>query len=223
MIKQPVLQAKNLNKTFFSPEQHTILKDVSLTAYSGETIAITGPSGVGKSTLLHILGTLDLPDSGELLIANNNALKASSSMIRNSHVGFVFQNFNLLDEYTLLENILMPARIKRKPIDLKRAQKLLRHVDLHHRARHLAKQLSGGEKQRASVARALCNDPDLILADEPSGNLDTQNSHLIHKLLIHTAKELNKALIVVTHNQDLATLCDRRYVLHDALLTSREV
>ena len=219
-MNKPVLEAKKLSKTFLYPEKHTILKEISLTIYRGETLAITGPSGVGKSTLLHILGTLDVPDSGELLIANNNALKGSPSMIRNTHLGFVFQNFNLLDQYTLLENILLPARIKRKPIDLKRAQKLLKHVNLYHRAHHLAKQLSGGEKQRASVARALCNSPDLILADEPSGNLDTQNSQLIHELLIHTAKELNTALIVVTHNQELANLCDRRYTLNDAHLTS---
>lgn len=222
-MKQPVLRAKNLNKTFLNPTKHEVLKAISLTVYRGETIAITGPSGVGKSTLLHILGTLDVPDSGELFIAGKNVLNTSCSLIRNRHIGFVFQNFNLLEEYTLLENILMPARIKRKPIDIYRAKELLRRVELESHMHHLAKLLSGGEKQRAGVARALCNDPDLILADEPSGNLDTKNSYLIHKLLIHSAKEFNKALIVITHNQDLAALCDRTYSLHDAHLTSGEV
>lgn len=221
-MKKPILKASGLSKAFVIPTRNTVLKDISLEVAAGETIAIMGPSGVGKSTLLHILGTLDLPDSGHLEIAGKNALGDTASALRNKHIGFIFQNFNLLDEYTVLDNVLMPARIGRSSLDDKHALELLKRVNLESHAHHLAKQLSGGEKQRVAIARALCNDPDLILADEPSGNLDDGNSKAIHELLIHSAKDLGKALIVVTHDQQLAKLCDKIYLLQDAHLTYDE-
>ena len=217
-MKRPILVAKNLTKTFFQPTRCDILKEVSLTVHEGETVAIMGPSGVGKSTLLHILGTLDSPSSGSLEISGKNALGDLSTLLRNQYIGFIFQSYNLLDEYTALDNVLMPAKIARKGDQEAAAKKLLENVGLASHAGHLAKLLSGGEKQRVAIARALCNNPDLILADEPSGNLDDTHSTRIHDLLISSAKDLNKALIVVTHNFELAKQCDKIYTLHDGHL-----
>ena len=177
-----------------------------------------GPSGVGKSTLLHILGTLDLPTGGELEIAGKNALKEKVSSIRGEHIGFVFQNYNLLEEYTLIENIRMPSRIMGRPLSHDQARGLLTLVGLQDRSEHFAKQLSGGEKQRGAIARALSCDPDLILADEPSGNLDEAHSDQMHSLLIESAKSRKAGLVVVTHNLDLAKQCDLIYTLHDGKL-----
>lgn len=213
-----MLVAKNLRKSYFHPNRCEILKGVSLTVQLGETVAIMGPSGVGKSTLLHILGTLDAPSCGCLEIAGKDALGDQSAAIRNQHIGFVFQNYNLLDEYTVLENVLMPSRIGRTGNQEEEAKRLLEEVGLSDHLDHFAKQLSGGEKQRAAIARALCNNPDLILADEPSGNLDEANSKRIHEILIQTAKKRNKGLIVVTHNHDLAKQCDFIYTLHEGTL-----
>ncbi|MCB1107255.1 MAG: ABC transporter ATP-binding protein [Chlamydiia bacterium] len=213
-----VLVAKDLTKTFLHPAKCELLKGASLTVDLGETVAIMGPSGVGKSTLLHILGTLDTPDSGSLEISNHNAIGEKGAFLRNQHIGFVFQNYNLLEEYSVLENILMPSRIGREWGHEERAKKLLKEVGLENHTHHLAKQLSGGEKQRAAIARALCNNPNLILADEPSGNLDEENSAKIHDILISTAKNLNKGLIVVTHNRELAKECDVVYTLHGGRL-----
>lgn len=217
-MKPPILIAKNLSKSYQNPTRCDILKGVSLTVTPGETVAIMGPSGVGKSTLLHILGTLDSPNGGSLEIAGKNALGEWGPLIRNQHLGFVFQNYNLLDEYTVLENVLMPCRIGRQRGQEEVAKALLDEVGLSDHLHHFAKQLSGGEKQRASIARALCNNPDLILADEPSGNLDEANSHRIHQILIEAAKRKNKGLIVVTHNQALAKECDFIYTLHEGTL-----
>lgn len=214
----PVLVAKDLKKEFLHPSRCEILKGVSLTVNPGETVAIMGPSGVGKSTLLHILGTLDAPSSGSLEIAGKNALGDQGPYLRNQHIGFVFQNYNLLDEYSVLENVLMPSRIGRRGAREEDAKQLLTDVGLEGHFHHLAKQLSGGEKQRAAIARALCNHPDLILADEPSGNLDDTNSAKIHNILIQAAKKLRKGLIVVTHNHALAKQCDFIYTLHEGIL-----
>lgn len=213
-----ILKGENLKKVFISPGKCEILKGISLTAHEGETIAIMGPSGVGKSTLLHILGTLDTPSEGILEIAGKNALTAQAATLRNQHIGFVFQNYNLLDEYSVIDNVLMPTKIARMSGKEDLAKKLLQEVGLKDHMHHLAKQLSGGEKQRAAIARALCNNPDLILADEPTGNLDDANSERIHELLISSAKTLNKSLIVVTHNHELAKQCDVVYTLHDGQL-----
>ncbi|MEM8727858.1 MAG: ABC transporter ATP-binding protein [Chlamydiota bacterium] len=213
-----ILEAKNLKKVFRHPARCEILKGVSLTVGRGDAVAITGPSGVGKSTLLHILGTLDTPSEGTLTIAGKNALTAGVETIRNRHIGFVFQNYGLLDEYSVIDNILMPIRIARTGGNEDPARKYLRAVGLEDRRHHLAKQLSGGEKQRVAIARALCNNPDLVLADEPTGNLDDANSARIHQLLISSVKNLNKGLIVVTHNRELAKQCDLIYTLRGGCL-----
>ena len=219
-MKQPILIATKITKTFFQPIRCDILKAISLTVHKGEAIAIMGPSGVGKTTLLHILGTLDTPCDGSLTISGKNALQNPLTILRNQHIGFVFQSYNLLEEYSVLDNVLMPAKIARKRNRKTRAKKLLEKVGLASHAQHLAKLLSGGEKQRVAIARALCNNPDLILADEPSGNLDDTYSIPIHNLLLSWTKELNKALIVVTHNFELARRCDQVYLLQSGHLTS---
>jgi lipoprotein-releasing system ATP-binding protein len=218
-MMEEILKAENLSKIYYDPTPNEVLKNISLTVKKRETVAIMGPSGVGKSTLLHILGTIDSPSHGSLIISGKDALTGDIPLIRNEHIGFIFQNFNLLEEYSVLENILMPAKIGRKKVGkgsmiMERALKLLELVNISDHACYLAKQLSGGEKQRIAIARALLNDPDLILADEPSGNLDDTHSYIIHDLLIGSAKEFGKALIVVTHNQELANLCDCIYHLN---------
>jgi lipoprotein-releasing system ATP-binding protein len=215
---KPVLTAKNIRKYFTAPFEVEILKGIHLNLFAGESIAIMGASGEGKSTLLHILGTLEEPTSGELIILGKNASKKPPAFIRNRHIGFVFQAFNLLEDYSVLQNVLMPALIAGEAIGqqakaYKRATQLLCRVGLEKRIHFPARLLSGGEKQRASIARALCNHPELIMADEPSGNLDHETSRHIHELLISSVKEFNKSLIVVTHDHELASLCDRIFVL----------
>ena len=221
--KRIVLKADGICKAFYQPVKVPILKGVCLEAYQGESVAIMGRSGEGKSTLLHILGTLEQPCSGFLTIADHDVSSFNKAKLRNRHIGFVFQAFHLLDDYTVLDNILMPARIARKNIGknsamYKQALTLLESVGLLDRAHFNTKLLSGGEKQRAGIARALCQDPDIILADEPSGNLDHTTSLGIQDLLLNFAKQHNKALIVVTHDQNLANRCDKIYHLQDGLL-----
>ena len=182
-----------------------------------------GSSGEGKSTLLHILGTLEQPSSGQLEICGQPTDTSSLPSLRNRHIGFIFQSFNLLEEDTVLDNVLMPARIAREPTHsrspaYRRALQLLEKVGLSSRIRFLAKLLSGGEKQRVAIARALLNNPDLILADEPSGNLDYGNSQAIHQLLLMLTKEEGKTLVIVTHDSELASLCDKTYQLKDGKL-----
>lgn len=184
----------------------------------GETVAIMGRSGQGKSTLLQILGTLEKPCSGELTIAGQTISRFNCGKIRNQHIAFIFQSFHLLEDYTALENILMPARIARRSISVnsdayKHALDLLERVGLPDRAHFNTKLLSGGEKQRVAIARALCNDPDIIFADEPSGNLDKQTAQDIHQTLLNFAHEKGKTLIVVTHDPDLAALCSKKFIL----------
>lgn len=221
---QPILVAKNIKKTFSQPIEIEILKGVSLDLFPGESIAIMGASGEGKSTLLQILGTLEEPSSGDLFIAGKSVLKNPSPVLRNKHIGFVFQAFNLLEDYTVLQNVLMPALIGGKEVGkhseaYAHAIQLLERVGLSERISFHTKFLSGGEKQRVALARALCNNPEIILADEPSGNLDHATSCHIHELLMESVKQFNKALIVVTHDAELASLCDRKVVLCDGHLT----
>jgi lipoprotein-releasing system ATP-binding protein len=222
---KPLLQAKDLHKTFSSAGSDSvqILNGVSLTLYPGKSIAIIGKSGSGKSSLLHILGTLDAPSSGTLTICEKQAFLHAREL-RSKKIGFVFQSFHLLEDYTLLENILIPARIARKNTKpsselFLRAQKLLEFVGLLERAKAPAKLLSGGEKQRASIARALFNDPDILLVDEPTGNLDPVNAALVQKLLLSSCKEQNKSLILVTHDEEFASLCDEVFLLKNGKLT----
>lgn len=216
--KKVILHASNLNKAFYHPVHIPILKGISITVHRGDTVAIMGRSGEGKSTLLQILGTLDNACSGDLEIDGTHITQFNKSQIRSKKLGFVFQSFHLLEDYTALENVLMPAKIARVPTASRspaylRACGLLEHVGLGNRKHFSTKLLSGGEKQRVAIARALCNDPDIILADEPSGNLDRQTSLQIHDLLLDFSHTHHKTLIVVTHDQELAQLCKRRYNL----------
>jgi lipoprotein-releasing system ATP-binding protein len=220
-----ILKAKQIKKKFSSPTQVEVLKGIDLEVGRGESIAIVGKSGEGKSTLLHILGTLEKPCSGTLEICGHDVTSTSLPDLRCRHIGFIFQSTNLLDDYTTLDNVLMPARIARLPTHPgspahKRALMLLETVGLKERTHFLAKLLSGGEKQRAAIARALCNDPDLILADEPSGNLDHKHSQEIHALLIRLAHEFNKSLIVVTHDSEFSSLCSKTLLLKDGNLSA---
>lgn len=220
-----ILKARQVSKKFLSPSLVVVLKGIDLDLHQGESIAIVGKSGEGKSTLLHILGTLEKPCSGTLEICGKDTATASLPELRNRHIGFIFQSYNLLDDYTTLDNVLMPAKIARLPTHpgtpaYNRALMLLEMVGLKERAGFLSKLLSGGEKQRAAIARALCNDPDLILADEPSGNLDHTHSQEVHSLLIRLAKEFNKSLIVVTHDKEFSSLCSRTLLLKDGNLSS---
>jgi lipoprotein-releasing system ATP-binding protein len=226
MGNQPVLSAKNIRKIFSHPIEIEILKGVSLDLQAGESIAIMGTSGEGKSTLLHILGTLEEPTSGELVIAGKSVHTNPPPSLRNSHIGFVFQSFHLLEDYTVLQNVLMPALIAGKEIHqhseaYARGMDLVRKVGLASRLNYPTKLLSGGEKQRVSLARALCNDPEILLADEPSGNLDHTTSKQIQELLLGAVKEFNKSLIVVTHDSSLADLCERQFILCNGYLTEK--
>jgi len=218
-----VLSAARISKSFKSPIDVTILKNITLEIKAGETVAITGKSGEGKTTLLHILGTLEPPTEGTLEICGLRADASNWSQLRNQKIGFIFQAYNLLEDYTVLENILMPAKIANQDTrpgseSHRRALELLAEVGLSHRADFPAKLLSGGEKQRAAIARAFLNDPALILADEPSGNLDHAHSTIIYNLLLGAAQKRGKALIVVTHDRELAALCQKAYSLMDGEL-----
>jgi lipoprotein-releasing system ATP-binding protein len=219
----PILSAKEIWKTFYHPTKIEILKGVSFDLYPGESVAIMGASGEGKSTLLQILGTLEAATSGSLIIAGKSVHNNPPPSIRNRHIGFVFQSFYLLEDSTVLQNVLMPALIAGKEIykesaSYARGVELVRQVGLEHRLHHPAKLLSGGEKQRTALARALCNDPEILLADEPSGNLDHTTSGQIQELLLRSVKEFNKSLLVVTHDYLLASRCDRTLILWDGHL-----
>jgi lipoprotein-releasing system ATP-binding protein len=217
-MKEPILRARALTKTFYEPEQIEILKGIDLDIYAGESIAITGRSGEGKTTLLHILGTLESFCSGELSIDGKEIKSQNGPLFRNQHIGFVFQSYNLLDDFSALENVLMPARIGRLPISTSHGLELLRQVNMEQRAHFPAKLLSGGERQRIAIARALCNDPQLIFADEPSGNLDQAHADQIRDLLFHLVKNHRKTLLLVTHDADLSSRCDRRFTLSQGKL-----
>lgn len=186
-----------------------ILKDINLTIEEGEVVAMVGVSGAGKSTLLQLIGALDKPDKGEIWFRDKAVHTFSAKKIaqyRNENIGFVFQFHHLLPEFSALENVCLPAMIRKTPksVYIKRAQELLSYLNLSHREHHKPNELSGGEQQRVAVARALINQPALILADEPSGNLDTQNSESLHQLFFTLAKDFNQAFFIATHNDVLA-------------------
>ena len=223
--KQPrtLLEAQNISKAFYYPKTIPILKDISLQVRAGESLAIVGRSGEGKSTLLQILGTLEDPCNGALFIEGSKVTASNRTSLRNEKIGFVFQSFHLLEDYTALENVLMPARIARQPVFRSsaaetRALALLEKVGLADRAHFHTKFLSGGEKQRVALARAMCNDPSLILADEPSGNLDGHTAQMIHEILMQFACHREKALLLVTHDRELAKICSKQYELRGGLL-----
>jgi lipoprotein-releasing system ATP-binding protein len=208
-----ILVAKNLKKTYRIPQPVEVLSDISLSLERGASIAICGRSGEGKTTLLHILGTLESPDSGVLEIEGTLSTRSHAPSLRRRSIGFVFQSFHLLEDFTALENVLMPAKILRRFASRKEGLELLASVGLAHRADFPAKLLSGGERQRVAIARALCNDPSLILADEPSGNLDAGNALAVGDLLLSLVRERNKSLILATHDTRLASLCQTTYHL----------
>ncbi|MBS0629041.1 MAG: ABC transporter ATP-binding protein [Verrucomicrobia bacterium] len=211
-----ILEAEELYKSFDTLD---VLRGVNLQVKPHETIAIMGKSGGGKSTLLHILGTLDSPTKGILKICGQ-VPGADVSTVRNRHIGFIFQAYHLLEDFTVLDNVLMPLKIARNESQetIARAKTLLKEVGLERKEKLLAKYLSGGEKQRVSIVRALVNEPDLILADEPTGNLDRSYSLEIQNLLLSKVKERGKALILVTHDEEFARKCDRILFLNQGQL-----
>lgn len=217
-----MLRATGIQKSY-GPLQ--VLKNINLHVEKGEIVAIVGASGAGKSTLLHILGTLDVPDAGKVYIHNKDVFSQSSRSLasfRNQSIGFVFQFHNLLPEFSALENVFIPGLIGGKDSTQirKRAASLLEMLGISHRQDHKPSELSGGEQQRTAVARALINSPDLILADEPSGNLDSKNAVELHNLFFQLRKDLNQTFIIVTHNSDLAMMADRRVEIRDGMIVS---
>jgi lipoprotein-releasing system ATP-binding protein len=212
-----VIKAIQIQKSY-GPLQ--VLKGVDLQVEKGELVSIVGASGAGKSTLLHIIGTLDKPDAGEVIM---NDIRLSGlnekelAHFRNKHIGFVFQFHHLLPEFTALENVCIPgfiAKTKESVVN-NRAKELLDFLGLKDRLEHKPGQLSGGEQQRVAVARALINNPGVILADEPSGNLDTHNAKELHNLFFRLRTDMQQTFIIVTHNEDLANMADRKIVMQD--------
>ncbi|HLT88616.1 MAG TPA: ABC transporter ATP-binding protein [Sphingobacterium sp.] len=212
-----ILEANQIYKSF---GQLPILRGVDLSVEKGEIVSIVGASGAGKSTLLHIIGTLDKPDSGRIVINGTNVSELSEkkmSLFRNQHIGFVFQFHHLLPEFSALENVCIPAfigNIGKKEAEA-RGMELLERLGVQHRAQHKPSELSGGEQQRISVARALINQPALILADEPSGNLDSENAASLHQLFFELRASLGQTFIIVTHNEELANISDRTVHMRD--------
>ncbi len=221
-----VLRAKEIYKTYQSKtEKIDVLLGVDLEVKEGEVVAVTGPSGVGKSTLLHILGALDRPTKGQLWLDSTDVFSMSDDQVarfRNKTVGFVFQFHYLLPEFSALENVMMPMLIAGMDPEkvMETAREFLTDVGLSERMTHKPSELSGGEQQRVAVARALANDPLIVLADEPSGNLDVTNSDSLHKLIFKLSRELGKSFVIATHNIDLANRTDRVVRLQRGKLTS---
>ena len=219
-----MIELKNIKKSY---ENLEVLKGVNLDIAKAEVVSIVGRSGAGKSTLLHIIGTLDSPDSGEIFINNFDLRKMKSKELakfRNEQIGFVFQFHHLLPEFSALENVCIPAFIKKTPEKeaRNRAAELLDYLGLKDRMEHKPTQLSGGEQQRVAVARALMNQPAVILADEPSGNLDTNTSKELHELFFKLRKDFDQTFVIVTHNEELAKMSDRKLTMKDGLIISEE-
>ena len=216
-----LLAAVNISKQYTSGTGVVrVLHEVSMAIHSGETIAITGASGCGKSTLLHCLALLDSPTSGEINVQGQPTHTMSDDKkagLRNSLFGFVYQHHHLMRDFTALENIQMPALIAGKKSS-ERAQQLLAQVGLTHRSNHYAGELSGGEQQRVAIARALINKPQILLADEPTGNLDPATAGIVSDLLFDVVKKENLALILVTHNMELAARCGTHFTLKNGVL-----
>lgn len=213
-----ILKAKKVFKSFDFPQKVDLIFDLNLEVEKGESIAITGRSGEGKTTLLHILGSLEAPDSGEIFINNEKVTSKNRHLLRAKNIGFIFQSYNLLEDFSALENVLMPSKILRKPYSIEKGLELLNAVGLSQRKDFPVKLLSGGERQRVAIARALCNDPDLILADEPTGNLDHYHAKEIGDLLFSLIETKKKSLILVTHDQKLAQRCLKTYELNSGQL-----
>lgn len=207
----PILRARNIHKYYGSLH---VLQGVDLDIHAGEIVSMVGPSGSGKSTLLHILGTLDEPAEGEIRLKNRDlqSLKGKSlAALRNKHIGFVFQFHHLLPEFSALENVCIPGWISggRKSAVESRARTLLETLGVGHRMENKPAAMSGGEQQRVAVCRALINEPDIIFADEPTGNLDSANARELHQLFFELRKKFNQTFLIVTHNEQLAEMSDR--------------
>ena len=212
--------AENIHKYYGNLH---VVKGVSLKISQGEFVSIVGKSGAGKSTLLHILGTLDKPSSGQVRYNDREVTNLEGKALatfRNNEIGFIFQFHHLLPEFTALENVMIPGLIKKSaPAECRsKAHELLNYLGLADRIEHKPSELSGGEQQRVAIARALVNQPSVILADEPTGNLDTSTSQDIHNLLFNLRKDFNCTFVVVTHNEQLAELSDRKLTMQDGLL-----
>lgn len=215
-----MLEAKGIEKSYGSLK---VLKGVDLKVSRGEIVSIVGASGAGKSTLLHLLGTLDTPDQGTVFVNGVNVFQQPSGALatfRNRHIGFVFQFHNLLPEFTALENVMIPGFLAAKPDhEVKaRAISLLKELGLEERMDHKPSELSGGEQQRTACARALMNAPDIILADEPSGNLDSKNAQDLHRLFFNLRSKMGQTFIIVTHNHEFANMADRKLEMKDGVL-----
>jgi len=215
-----MLTGKNIYKRYGSLE---VLRGVNLEISKGEVVAIVGPSGCGKSTLLHILGSLDRADMGEIVINNTGLSLLSGNKLaafRNKHIGFVFQFHHLLPEFTALENVCIPGWLagRNKNEVKEKAERLLKILGLVNRNENKPNQLSGGEQQRVAVARALINNPDVVFADEPTGNLDSANAQELHELFFDLRKQFNQTFLIVTHNEELSQLSDRVLHMKDGLI-----
>ena len=221
-MNKKILELKNVSKTYKTKaEEIHVLKNINLTFNSGDFVSIQGKSGSGKTSLLNIPGLLDVPPSGDVLIDEkkvNMKDEKLKNILRNRKIGFVFQFHYLLNEFTALENVMMPALVNKsmtKDKAKKRAKELLKMVDLGHRINHKPNELSGGEKQRVAIARAMINNPEMILADEPTGNLDTETSNVINELFKKISKEENQAIIIVTHSLELANMATYKYKIEN--------
>ncbi len=220
----PLLQVHDLSHSFLEGDERVnALRGVSFEAIAGELTSIVGPSGCGKSTLLYLLGLLDQPDSGEIIIDGKEISKSNEeqrTMLRNQSIGFVFQFHFLIKELTAVENVSLPAQKKglSKKIALEKASDVLCKLGLESKRERFANKLSGGEQQRVAIARALVNSPALLLADEPTGNLDSANSENVFELLQNLAREQNIAVLMVTHNEEIANRCDKIISIRDGLI-----
>lgn len=225
-MSNTILSARNIVKSFSTDrkERLEILKDISLDIEERKITVIVGPSGAGKSTLLHILGGLDKPDTGSVQILGQDLNKLSNSQtdsLRNSSIGFIFQFHHLLPEFSAEENIMIPLLIKgaSRSEAQKKSDELIELVNLSHRKKHRPSELSGGEQQRIAVSRAIANNPPLIFADEPTGNLDTANSEVINNFFIRLRDDYGKTLVIVTHNKDLMAIADNTVSMQDGKIS----
>ncbi|NWF49920.1 MAG: ABC transporter ATP-binding protein [Ignavibacteriaceae bacterium] len=229
MSDKIILTAENIYKSYQTTKsvKLDVLKSVSISVPENKISVIVGASGAGKSTLLHILGGLDRPDNGTVLFNDKNIYDLSDDKLarfRNENIGFVFQFHHLLPEFTALENVSIPQMISGKTFDAakKYSMQLLEAVGLSDRINHKPAELSGGEQQRVAVARALSNDPSIILADEPTGNLDTANSDILSKIIVDLKEKFQKTFVIVTHNFDLAKVADSTFEMKDGVIINRD-
>ena len=222
-----ILEAKNIFKSFRNGERKlSVLSNLSISVNKQETITIMGPSGSGKSTLLHILGTLDKPDSGTVIINQTDVSSIKEdklALLRSHEIGFIFQFHHLLPEFTAFENVLIPTQIiGNTDSKIKRAVELFDYIGLKERKEHYPSQLSGGERLRVAVLRALINTPSIIFADEPTGNLDAENAKKLLQLFKSISKDFEQSLVITTHNEEVASIGERQFILDHGILKSRD-